>query len=313
MRNVGNRLERRGRVGGNVGTLEPELLRKPGKLEFLADCRELFRVNAVEPVSFPVRLNRNVGANRREELRHRRVFAARENPLGQLALQLRLICEYAVQVAVFLQERGCRLLPHSAYAGDVVGRITCKRKVVDHARWLLQPPVAAYSSLVVDFRGVSGTARAIELHPGPHELRGILVGRCKIYVKSCGGAFDGESPHYVVGLEAVNAENGDLQRLRKLKGVWYRSGEVFRHLLALRLVVWIRLVAERRPARIHRENRVSRLLLLEYGKKPVGKANQRRGVYSRRRHARIAQKHEMPPVEERHHVDYEYLVHPVTS
>ena len=166
-------------------------------------------------------------------------------------------------------------------------------------------PVLAHPSLVVDLRGVAGAGRAVEPHAGAHQLRGVLVGRREIHVEARGGALHGERAHHVVGLEALDAHDRYAQRLGQLEGVGDGRGEVLRHLLPLRLVGGVRLVPERRAGRVHRQDGVGRALLAQDGLQAVRQPEERRGVYAARSHARVAEKHEMPPVEEGHHVDYE--------
>ena len=166
--------------------------------------------------------------------------------------------------------------------------------------------------LVVDLSSVARMGGTIQLHAGADKLRRILVRRRHVDVEPRRCALHRQSAHYVIRLEAVNAHDGNLQRLGELERIGNRGREVFRHLLPLRLVGRVGLVTKRRPARVHCEDRVRRLLLLENRLQPVRQPEERRRVDTARRHPRIAQEHEVSLVEERHQVDDEKLVHPRT-
>ena len=99
------------------------------------------------------------------------------------------------------------------------------------------------------------------------------------------------------------------ERFGEFKCVWNRRREVLGHLLALRLVLRIRLVAESRPAWVHGENGMGGFLALKDRLKPGREPKQRRGVDPSRSKTRISEKYKMPFVEKGHHVDYEQLTH----
>ena len=170
-------------------------------------------------------------------------------------------------------------------------------------------PVFADLRLVVYLGIVAGMRRAVELNALPHELRGVFVGRRHVYVEARRGALNRKRPHHVVRLETVDAHDGDPERLCEFECVWNRSREILWHLLALRLVLRIRLVAESRPAWVHGENGMCGFLALKDRLKPGREPKQRRGVDPSRSKTRISEKYKMPFVEKGHHVDYEQLTH----
>ena len=162
---------------------------------------------------------------------------------------------------------------------------------------------------VVDLRLLAAARRAVEPHAGPDELRGVLVGRGHVDVEAGGGALDRERAHHVVRLEAVHAHDGNLQRGGELEGVGDVGGEVLGHLLALRLVGRVRLVAEGGTGRIHREDEVGGLLALEDGGEARDEAEKGGRVDAGGRQAGVAQEDEVALVEKGHEVDDEKLVH----
>ena len=164
-------------------------------------------------------------------------------------------------------------------------------------------------SLVVDLGGVAGTGRTVELHARAHELRGVLVGRGEVDVEPGRRTLRGDGAHHVVGLEVVNPHHRNAERVGDLERVGDGRGEVLGHLLALRLVGRVGAMAEGRTAGVHRQRQPFRALALDDRHEPVDEPEQRGGVDPRRGHARRLEKHEMPPVEERHQIDYEELFH----
>ena len=116
---------------------------------------------------------------------------------------------------------------------------------------------------VVDFRRVLSVARAEEVDARRDELCGVLVGRGAVHVEPFRRRLDGESSHHVVSLEAVHAQHWQAEGFSELEGVWDVGGEVFGHLLALRLVGRVRLVAEGGARGIHRQHGVRGLVFGE--------------------------------------------------
>ena len=300
---------RRRGTGRRRRVVAEEVLRKTLQFELFADCPQLVAVHAVEPVCVPVRLDRNVRPDRRQELRYRRVLPAGEHLLRELALELRNVREYPLYRPELRKEIGRRLLADSADARDVVRRVSRECEVVDHLRRLREMPVLAHLRLVVYLCGVARMRGTVQPHSRTDELGGILVGRRHVDVEAGGRPLHRERSHHVVRLESVDAHDRNPERLRELERVRNRRREILRHLLALRLVRCVRPVAERGSARIHRENGVRGLLALQYGLESGREAEERRGVDAGRRHARIPEEHEVSLVEERHEVDYEKLVH----
>ena len=294
---------------GISAAFHPKLLCQTIEFELRADSRELLGVDAVKLVRIPVGLDRHIRANRRQELRDRRIVASREDLFGKLALELHHIRENALDTAEVRQQLRRRLLADAADTWNVVRRVTRERQIVDHLRGRGKMPVFADLLLVVDLGGVARVGGTVELHARTNELGGVLI-RCRhVDVEAGGRALDGKRPHHVVGLEAVDAHDGNLQRLGELERIGDGRRQVLGHLLALRLVGGVRLVAERGTARIHREDRVRRTLLPENGLQSVRKPQQCGRVDTARRHARIAQEDEVSLVQERHQIDDEKLAH----
>ena len=250
-------------------------------------------------------LQRHVGADRGEELRHLRVLRAGGHLLGHLALEVSSVGDQVLNGAELREERGGSLLANALDAGDVVGRVAREREPVDHLRRGDEAPVLLHARLVVDLRAVARASGTEQADVRRDELGGVLVGRREVHVEAFGGGAHGEGAHHVVRLEALLANERQAQGLRQLERVGDVGGEILGHLLALRLVWRIRLVPERGAARVHRQHRVRGLPVLEDGDDPVREPDESGGGDAGGRHARVAQEHEMPAVEERHHVDDE--------
>ena len=117
--------------------------------------------------------------------------------------------------------------------------------------------------------------RTVQPHAISHKLRSILVGGRQIHVESSRRALYGKRAHHVVRLESLYAHDGDFKGLRQLERIRNRRRKVFRHLLPLRLVRLIRLVAKSRPAWIHGKDDVRRRLPAENRQKSIGKSKKR--------------------------------------
>ena len=307
MRHVRERLE--GGLFRRERVLAEESPRKGVELELRADGAEFLGVRLLAEEIVERDIQRHVGANGREELGGAGVFGAGRDFLGELALQLRGVLNEVLNAAVLGEQRGGRLLAHAAHAGDVVRRIARERKPIDHLAWRGELPMFAHLRLIVDFRVTAAAAGTEQADMRRHELRGVLVRRREVHVKPLARRAHGERAHHVVRLEALLAQHGDAERLGELERIRNGGGEVLGHLLALRLVGRVGLVAERGAAGIHRQHGVRGGEVLEDGRHAVREAEQRRRVDARRRHARALEEHEVAAVEERHQVDDEQFLH----
>ena len=301
----------RGEGRGRHGERAPqEALREAVQLVLRADGGDPFPVERRAGEGIPVDLpQRHIPADRREELRHLRVLGPGGDPLAEPALDLARVGDDLLHAAILGEQCTGRLFADALDSGDVVRRVAREGEVVDHLRGGGERPVLLHARLVVDGRTLLAVAGAEEADVRPHELRGVLVRRRAVHLEALLRRPRRERAHHVVGLEALLADDGEAQRLGELEGVGDVRREVFGHLLPLRLVRRIRLVAERGPAGVHREHRVRGLVFAEDGGDAVRETDEGGDVEPRARHARTAQEHEMPPVEERHEVDDEKLLH----
>jgi len=170
--------------------------------------------------------------------------------------------------------------------------------------------VAADSLDIVDLGRRGGLAGTEEVGGGADELRHVLVGRRQVGGPAgpLGGA-GGQRAHDVVRLEAVHAQDRQAQRLGQLDRHGDRSGEVFGHLLPLRLVERVALMTEGRGGRVQHQRDMRRRLFVQDLQQHVGETGQRRGVDAGAGHARGFKEHEMSAVEQRHDIDQkEFLV-----
>ncbi len=256
-----------GRSGRRFGRGDPriveEFTRQSVQLELRANRREFLAVGLLEAVVVPVHLEGNVRADCREELRDPRIFRSGEDALGEFALDLADVRNDALDVAELRKQVRRRLLADTAYAGNVVGGVPCKREVVNHLQGVAQMPVFADLRDVENLRRVARTRGTVEAHARTHQLRGVLVGRREKDLEPGRRPLRGERADDVIRLEAGDAHDGNAQRLRQFERLRNRGGDVLRHLVACRLVGRIGLVTERRPARIHRQHDVRRLLVLD--------------------------------------------------
>ena len=312
---VGNGRERRAPgpllPGGRRGLVDvdAELLRETAHFVFRAERGEFFRVRGPDLQRIPVDFDGDVGSYLREEARHLRVLGPRNDLLAELPLDFGGAGENPVKASVRLEKLDRRLLPHPLHAGDVVRSVAGEGEIIDHARGRRNAPMLAHLRLVVDLRGLSRAARAVEFDAGPHELRRILVGRHHVDVEARLASFRRERAHHVVGLETFFRHDFDSERVRELVRPRYRVGDVLGHLLALRLVLRVRLVPERRPARVHREDEPVGPAVLDDGDDAGGEPDQRGRVYAGRRDSRVPEEGEMPLVQKGHEIHNEEPIH----
>ena len=307
VRHVGERLE--GGLRRQKRVLAEETPRQGVEFELRADSAELLGVRLLAEEFVERDVQRHVGADGREELGRTGVLGAGRDLLGEFSLQFGGVVDEVLHGTVLGEERGGGLLAHAAHAGDVVRRIAREREPVDHLPRRSELPVLAHFRLVVDFRVAAAAAGAEQADVRGHELRGVLVRRGEVHVKPLVRRAHGKRAHHVVRLKPVLAQHGDAERLGELERVRDGGGEVFGHLLALRLVRRIGLMAERGAAGVHGQHRVRGGEVLEDRGHAVRESEQRGRVDARRRHARVLEKHEMPAVEERHQVDDEQFLH----
>ena len=294
-----------GRCRREGGVCAQEVLGKVVQLVLGADRRQPLAIRLLPRKRIERHVQRHVRTDRGEKLGHLRVLGAGGHLFGRLAFQVGGVRDQVLHRAVLREERGCRLLAHAPDAGNVVGSVTRERQPVDHLRGARKAPMLLHARLVVDVGILACATRPEEADVRRDELGGILVRRGKIDLVTLGRRTDGERTHHVVGLEALLSDHGQAQRLGQLKRIRDVGGEVFGHLFALRLVRRVGLVAERGSGRIHRQRGVRGLPVLENRDDPVREADERGGGDASGGDARVAEEHEMPAVEERHHVDDE--------
>ena len=289
MRNIGKRLERNRLLHGRRRRGVPEQFpREPVELVFRAYRRKLLLVDLSAAASLPVGINRRVGADGDEKLGDLRVLRAGGDLLRQFSLEHGGIGYDPLDVAEFLQKFLRRLAAYAADSGNVVGSVSGKREIIDHLPRILKMPVFADLRLVVDLRAVTGMGGTVKPDARTHKLRGVLVGSGHENLEPGRSGLHRERPHHVVGLETVASQNRNPHRLGKFKRIRNRRGEIFRHFLTLRLVRRVRLVPERGPLRIHRENDVSGRFFFQNRTQAVHQPEQRGSVDSGSGHARIA-------------------------
>ena len=119
-------------------------------------------------------------------------------------------------------------------------------------------------------------SRTEQLDARRHELGGILVGRHHIdRIEPVRLGARRKRADHVVRLVATHAHHRDVQRLRDLEGIGDVGGKILGHLLTSSLVGGIRLMAEGRTVRIHRERHMRGRQFLENRHHTIYKTNQR--------------------------------------
>ena len=121
-------------------------------------------------------------------------------------------------------------------------------------------------------------ARSKHLHVAAHELSVVLVGSEHIGVDALAVGFLCERTHHVVGLETGNLQYRYMHSREDILDDRHRLADILWRLFALRLILLVSLVAERRTVRVESHTEICGLFLLQHLVESVAETHHRRRV-----------------------------------
>ncbi len=152
------------------------------------------------------------------------------------------VLQHPFDGTVLFDQLQCRLGAHSGHPGDVVRCVTHEAEQIGH-------PVGAYAEAFLDAGGIVG----LVLHRVDHddtardELHEILVARDDDDVHAFALESAGQGPDHVVSLDAPDLEDGDAVGPDQVLDHAELGLQLIGHRLAVGLVVFEGLIAERGP------------------------------------------------------------------
>ena len=239
-----------------------EFVQQTLKLQFGEDFGEACRVRLLKFQRVEVEVDRNVGSDGGKELRHAYIVNGSLHLLAQLALYLCRVLKYGVDASKLGDELGGSLRSHAGASGEVVGGVAHQCQEVYHLSRGVELVLLAH--LLRSHRLVaSAVTWAEDEDIVAHQLTVVFVGREHIGLHTGFASLRGKRADYVVRLEAVRLEHGDVHRRDDVLDDRYGGAYVLRCGFALRLVRRECLVAEC-LAVVERHTDVRGLLLGEY-------------------------------------------------
>ncbi len=212
----GARLRRRLDTDG----LEIGELRDQGpKLELGEQRRELTGIGRADAELLEVELHRHVAPQRHELARQARVVGLLQQRFARpFPGDVGGAGENGVEIAVGLEQLQCRLVAHTFHAGNVVRRVTDEREVIHDPLRRHAEPLAGVGLIHPLFfdRGLSTAARIQQRDPLADQLIEILIPRDDHRLQAVLRRPAGQRGHDVVGLIAVDRDDGDMKRIEDL-------------------------------------------------------------------------------------------------
>ncbi len=207
-----------------------------------------------------------------------------------------------VDIAVGVDQLGCRLLPHPGDTWQVVGGVTPQRRV-------LGVPGGRDSGAGLDARlvvvGVVGDAPLVVDHPDVgvlDELVGVAIARDDEHVVPSGRSPGGQGGQHVISLEARSVDQRDVQGLDELTGQAHLLAQDVWRLGPSSLVTGDHLVAEGGLGPVEADHQLVRVLVSDqvdqHRHKPVHRVGHLPG-----RSGQIRGQGKERPIEERVAVD----------
>ena len=180
--------------------------------------------------------------------------------------------QHVLDRAKLLQQLAGRLLADAGHAGHVVHAVADQHLEVDH---LLRrdAPFPLQRIAVEDLL----LAQVVDLDAVRQELPAVLVVAANEHVQAAGRPGAGERGNHVVGLEALDAQDGQAQGRQHLVDQRDLGTHRIGHRAALGLVGRVDAVAERLARWVKHDDQVARLAVLAQKEHVAGEAEQRVG------------------------------------
>ncbi len=188
-----------------------------------------------------------------------------------LGLHLVQVLVEVLHAPELLHELGRRLLADAGHAGDVVGRVALEPLEVRHLGRLDAVALAGQLLVVDDGVPLVGAVH-VDVDAGPHELDDVAVQSHKVGLEILRRRLAGQGAEHVVGLEACDANDGDLEGLDDFLAAGDLLVQVLRRRRPVRLVGLVLLVSKGGARRVERDGHVGGLQLLQHAQQRVGES-----------------------------------------
>jgi len=220
----------------------------------------------------------HVGLDGGEKFGEANLLGVLLDALLERTLQLVGVGEQPFHAAKLRDELRCRLGAHARAAGDVVARVAHEGKVVDDGERRGQAVFGAHFRRSEHLPRPGSARRPLQQDAFLDELGVVLVGRNHAHLDVVADEALGHRSDDVVGLVALQFENGDAIGANDVLDDGHGAGDVFGLRLTLRLVVGVGLVAERGAVHVESHGDKVGLLLAQQFVEGVHKAIDRRSV-----------------------------------
>ena len=221
-----------------------KFLGKSLKLELCEDLAELLLVGLGHLQLIEVEVDGHICADGGEELRHLDVFFGVFHLLPHFSFELVGVGEELFTRSEFIDQLHGRLLSHAGATGIVVGRVTHEGQQVDDLVRRVDT-ILLFDLTLADYVVTTPMARLEHKDVWCDELPIVFVGSEHIGLHTGLPSFGSQRADDVVSLKAVGLQDGDVHGLQNLLDIGHTELDVFRCFLALSLIGWVGLVAER--------------------------------------------------------------------
>ncbi len=211
------------------------------------------------------------------------------------------VVEDGINGAIGLKELDGGFGADAGHAGDVVAAVTGEGEIVNHAFGGGDLPLGAdfFGRVGVVFAGTEDG----DMLSG--ELTEVLIGRGNNDFKPFCRATGGKGAEDIIGFKTFNPNGWDAPRGGEFFGLGNGGKNVFRRLLALRLIGRVTFVAEGGPETFKGNGNVGWRKEANHLFKGGGKQREGGGIDAGGGAARFAEKDKVTTIEDRHQVDDE--------
>ena len=198
---------------------------------------------------------------------------------GRLGVDVRQFLINGVDALVFLNQRHGGFLAHARHAGDIVGGIAHQGLEIDHVNRVEAVLLAERSGRHVLGGGLSHAGGyQFDLGMVGNELQAVLIAGHHHTLPALRLALAGDGTDQVVRLITCHLIAGDVHGVQHLFQHRHLHRQLFRHPLALGLVVLVCLMAEGGLAPVKGDAQRLRLLLLRQALQGGQKAENGMGI-----------------------------------